>query len=77
MIPYSIAVVFPTVWKIEAVQKKAEKSKADREGDSKGAEVDEVRGLLTKWNAQHAIRGLMPLVGAFIGVKALADELKG
>ncbi|KAL5417988.1 hypothetical protein PMIN04_007508 [Paraphaeosphaeria minitans] len=70
IIPFSIAVIFPTVGKIEAVQKRVEGKKADKED-----EVEEVRGLLRSWNSQHMVRGLFPLIGAVIGALALAREL--
>ncbi|KAJ4354474.1 uncharacterized protein N0V89_006211 [Didymosphaeria variabile] len=75
MIPYSLVVVFPTVWKIEAVQRKVEKTESDGEDKWMDAEVEEARVLLQRWNAQHVVRGFMPLIGALIGVRALSGEL--
>ncbi|KAF2447775.1 hypothetical protein P171DRAFT_482485 [Karstenula rhodostoma CBS 690.94] len=77
MITYSLAVVFPTVGKIEKVQSRVERNKADRDNESGKVEAEEMRALLRRWNVQHIVRGLMPLVGTVVGLRALVRELGG
>lgn len=72
MIPYSVVVVFPTVGRIERVRGRVEKEGTVGQGER---EVEEVMGLLRRWNGQHVVRGLMPLVGAVVGMGALTGVL--
>jgi hypothetical protein len=66
--PFTVGVMMPVNNRLKAIATEApvevRDEKAQREED------EEVKGLLEKWNGLNAFRGVLPLVGAVVGVVA-------